>query len=345
MAAQARQFLGVAIASGILVSSILLVPLSQTAMRESPEMAASYLPKTTIKRKRLVIDLAAFKKDGIVVVDNALSIEELRSARADVAIMMEANIYFEKTEQDSEDVRTDCVCWISERIPSQRVTLGAGLREALRIVRSAPLALMEADETRGQNTDTDTNMDLLMGVPLSNQLASYSHGGKYVAHRDTPGVSDASFHHPLQRLLQPGLNDRKLTVILYLNDTEWDEGKDDVTDESKHEGCLRCYLGTNKNDGTGSSASRVLNIAPKGGRMVIFDSTKVLHEVCSFPDTAPTRQRTAITCWVGGTHSEYTFLRPFCIPREEMLYCLWPSRIKPDKPSIPPTLQPSHTST
>ena len=44
MAAQARQFLGVAIASGILVSSILLVPLSQTAMRESPEMAASYLP-------------------------------------------------------------------------------------------------------------------------------------------------------------------------------------------------------------------------------------------------------------------------------------------------------------
>ena len=239
------------------------------------------------------------------------------------------------------------MCWISERIPSQRVTLGSGLREALRIVRSAPLALMNADENRGQNIDTDATMDLLMGVPLSNQLASYSHGGKYVAHRDTPGESDASFHHPLQRLLQPGLNDRKLTVILYLNDTEWDEGKDEVTHESKHEGCLRCYLGTNNTDGTGASATSVLNIAPKGGRMVIFDSTKVLHEVCSFPDTAPARQRTAITCWVGGKHSDYAFLRPFCIPREEILYWLWPSRIiNPDKPSIPPAaLQPSPTAT
>ena len=101
MAQQARQFMGVVTVGGLLVTSLVLLPLSQTAMRESPEKAASYLPKTTItKRKRLVIDVAAFKKDGIVIVENVLSTEELCSARADVKNMMEANVHFEKTDQD-----------------------------------------------------------------------------------------------------------------------------------------------------------------------------------------------------------------------------------------------------
>ena len=219
------------------------------------------------------------------------------------------------------------------------------MRDALRVVRSAPLALLTADG-RGAG-----HLHGAHGVPLSNQLACYGAGGRYVPHRDTPGDADASFHHPLQRLLQPGLADRVLTVILYLNEAEWDCGTDRATGASLHEGCLRCYLGAEAGDNTGATSTRVLNIAPNGGRMVIFDSSRVLHEVRAFPHPAEgsgemgedvgqapaahapggavqrqrQRQRAAITCWVGGAHSSYAFLRPLCVPRAQAAYFLWPS--------------------
>jgi len=309
----------------------LVVPASQTAMRESPQTASDHRVRGAFSK----IDIQAFRRDGIVVIDGALTTEELRLARVDLTAMLALegtdDAFFQKTDQDSDEVRTDRVCWISEVVPSQRATLGTGMRDALRVVRSAPLALLAADG-RGA-----AHLHGSHGVPLSNQLACYGAGGRYVPHRDTPGDADASFHHPLQRLLQPGLTDRVLTVILYLNEAEWDCGTDAATGASLNEGCLRCYLGANAGDNTGATSTRVLNIAPKGGRMVIFDSSKVLHEVRSFPEGDAARvargvaggdtqrQRAAITCWVGGAHSSYAFLRPFCVPRQEAAYFLWPS--------------------
>lgn len=56
-----------------------------------------------------------------------------------------------------------------------------------------------------------------------------------------------------------------------------------------------------------------MNIEPIGGRMVIFDSRTVLHEVM------PSYQRRiALTCWVGGKHSTNLWLRVFCIPYREI---------------------------
>ena len=66
-------------------------------------------------------------------------------------------------------------------------------------------------------------------------------------------------------------------------------------------------------DGTGASATEVLEIAPRGGRMVIFDSQRILHEVCP-----SSQRRIAITCWAGGRHSEFRWLRFFCIPWSEL---------------------------
>lgn len=303
------------ILTGILTGVSFCSQNSQTAMRESPEKAASYC----VTRK-IAIDIAAFQKEGIVVIDNVLTPDELRLARVDLAAMLVGDSFFEKTEQHSEDTRTDRVCWISEVIPNQRSIIGTGMRDALRVVRSVPFALFGGDIRFWGDTT--------MGVPLSNQLASYSFGGHYVPHRDTPSRADPTFHHPLQWLLQPGLNDRRLTVILYLNDAEWDCGTDSTSGESKHEGCLRCYLDTDDVDNDGSTATRVLNIVPKGGRMVIFDSKRILHEVRAFPEGSlgkgECRQRAAITCWVGGRHSSWASLRPWCVPRDEMNYLLWP---------------------
>jgi hypothetical protein len=292
-------------------------------MRESPEKAASYCDRTGTRK--IAIDVAAFQKEGIIVIDDVLTPEELRLARENLAEMLAGDSFFEKTEQHSEDTRTDRVCWISETIPNQKSIIGTGMRDALRVVRSVPFALFGGDIRFWGDTT--------MGVPMSNQLASYSFGGMYVPHRDTPSRADSTFHHPLQWLLQPGLNERRLTVILYLNDADWDCGTDSKSGESKYEGCLRCYLDTDDVDNDGSTAGRVINIVPKGGRMVVFDSKRILHEVRAFPEEkgqgqgkaqGPARQRAAITCWVGGQHSSYAYLRPWCVPRDEMNYLLWP---------------------
>lgn len=47
---------------------------------------------------------------------------------------------------------------------------------------------------------------------------------------------------------------------------------------------MRCFLGAKKDDIVGDTATEVLDIIPKGGRMVIFDSTSILHEVLPTSD-------------------------------------------------------------
>ena len=291
-------------ACGTLASAIfLMTPISHSAMRESPETAAAHwlnLDSSTgeARKKVPIINTAAmdrFREHGILIIDDVLSPAELKSAQVDLLHLLDSKI-FQVTEQHSEDIRTDLTCLISEPIANQILTLGAGMRDALRIVRSVPFQLL----SNGSGSD-----EALYGVPLTNQLSCYDGlGSHYRPHRDTPKSSS----HPLSWLLQAGLDDRETTIILYLNDIDWDIG-------DNYDGCLRCFLGTLPDDDVGSSATSILNIAPKGGRMVIFDSKKILHEVrpCS-------KQRAAITCWVGGSHSMYEFLRPFCIPYNEIKF-------------------------
>lgn len=281
------------------------IPFSHTAMRESPKDAAAHWldnrssSSENSSARSPILDAAAIERfiaTGLLIVDNVLSEEELKGAQRDLQILLGKKV-FELTEQHCEDIRTDETCLISEPIANQIVTSGTGMRDALRIVRSIPWELISS----GSGAKED-----LYGVPLSNQLSCYSSvGSHYKPHRDTP---DQSLYHPLKWLLQAGLNERETTIILYLNDVDWDSGVDD-------DGCLRCFIGTDAEDDVGVTATSILNIAPKGGRMVIFDSKRLLHEVrpCS-------KQRSAITCWVGGRHSAYSFLRRFCVPYSEMKF-------------------------
>lgn len=282
-----------------------IVPLSHSAMRESPEDAAAHWLKrhhvsgVLTPAKLPIIDAAAmerFLSTGILIIDDVLTANELKAARMDLQILLDGDS-FQRTDQHSDEIRTDSTCLISETISNQTVTLGIGMRDALRVVRSVPLELIN----KGSGAQSQS-----YGVPLSNQLSSYnSTGSHYKPHRDTP---DYSGYHPLQWLLQAGLNERETTIILYLNDANWDSGVE-------HDGCLRCFIGSDADDETGASAKEILYIAPKGGRLVIFDSKVLLHEVCPC-----SKQRSAITCWVGGSHSTYTFLRPFCVPYAEMKF-------------------------
>lgn len=72
-----------------------------------------------------------------------------------------------------------------------------------------------------------------------------------------------------------------MTAVLYGNDAQWDA--------AVQGGALRCY---NEEDHTGGTWR---DVAPIGGRLVLFWSTKLLHEV--LPAFAA---RYALTLWMMG---------------------------------------------
>jgi hypothetical protein len=271
--------------------------LSSTAGRESPENAKNHgQPRPLLVTQTLMDD---YKRDGVMVIDNVLTDKELKAARDEVNTMMTKK-QFILNENDDTNVRTDIVFSISETFcRHQKAVIGPDLLLALRCARAIPHELLAL----GINSAT-------FGVPFVNQLACYGRTGFYIPHRDAPELFNDLHRHPLQWLLQPGMNERQVTIILYLNDLEWDSMAGGAIDS----GHLKCYLHTDCTDMTGVSASSVLSIKPVGGRMVVFDSKRVLHEVCP----SHSKHRLAITVWVGGNHSRHLWLRPFCLPIDEI---------------------------
>jgi len=80
-----------------------------------------------------------------------------------------------------------------------------------------------------------------------------------------------------------------VTAVLYLC------GEDGDWDVAKHGGCLRTYVGGALEDDVGGSAVEVRDVSPQVGRLVLFNSRELLHEV------VPThRQRLAVSIWVLG---------------------------------------------
>ncbi|MFT5585436.1 MAG: SM-20-related protein [Cognaticolwellia sp.] len=106
---------------------------------------------------------------------------------------------------------------------------------------------------------TELNAAAWMGLAgFSIQLAAFEPGGHYQAHRDALRGDKA----------------RRVTAILYLN-SEW---------KAADGGCLRVH-----------SSGKSLDIEPRGGRLVVFLSDRLLHEV--LPGRAV---RHAATAWFRG---------------------------------------------
>ena len=76
-----------------------------------------------------------------------------------------------------------------------------------------------------------------------------------------------------------------LTAIVYLNDADWAESDG---------GCLRCFVGADKQDNDGKTG-RVENVLPVGGRLVLFRSRDLLHSVTP---VLSARRRYAMSCWL-----------------------------------------------
>ena len=125
-------------------------------------------------------------------------------------------------------------------------------------------------------------LDLL--VPEAAMVTCFDgNGSRFVAHRDnacvTPDDPDAS-----SLLAEIGcINAREVTAIIYGN-ADWDES---------HGGALRCHVGADDDDESGETAAHVRDVAPRAGRLVLFKSRELLHEV--LPSYG---RRVAISLWL-----------------------------------------------
>ena len=287
----------IAFISGILV----MKEYSNGGMGESPSIAAQHLYDTN-QKQRVVFDADSIKQlqeEGFVVFDNILTKEEIDNSRKDIMLMLQNKTKLKFYDNGHNSLsRTDKVSWIAETIgKSQHQYTEPNLLLVLRVLRSIPDVLVKNNFNKSNN----------MGVPFSNQLSIYANeGSTYVAHFDKPETKNTLY----STIMQSGVNDRIYTILLYLNSEQWSNKvtKNDTQEEIDDSGSLRI---TKLN-------GQMIDIEAKGGRLIIFDSSTILHEV---RPNFGLEDRFAITCWAGGNHSEFHYclrlLQYFNIPLDE----------------------------
>ena len=265
----------------------------------------AYGPSTLALRD---IDLRQFERCGYVVVDGVLSAADLVSVGVDL-VALEGGRMKANGNADMA-VRTDTTCFMTNldrdavllrrlaQSVDQRVApgdsgmpaagavhataMGEGMLHVQRMLRGLAHALQERN-FRGFGVGLAATATCApLSTPDAVQVAVYEPtgtGGFYVKHTD--GGEEGG--NAVDLLMSVGLLEylrsascrrRTVTTILYLNGGEgW------VPNDG---GYLRLYL----TDG------EVLDVAPVGGRLILFDSKMLAHEVL------PTkRRRTAATVW------------------------------------------------
>jgi hypothetical protein len=280
-----------------------------------------YPPTAQLIRPEHVREL---EETGYVVIPNVLTSQVLAQARKDVALIKsERRSQVASGEVGSDTVsvkgsllplatssgtaanphRGDSIHWLRESdgyLPAHRTfpsssaspttttntALGDGIYHCVKLLRGVPHAL-EACHYTTSHSHT---------IPRQCQLAQYPGNGlaNYPRHLDQCAKS----LQELGLLEYWRLSDyrrRSLTSILYLNESEWDGAVDG--------GQIRCYqrgMDDKENETSGSGTSKQQqqheDVVPQGGKLLIFDSRRIEHEV--LPST---RNRTALTSWVLGS--------------------------------------------
>jgi SM-20-related protein len=198
--------------------------------------------------------------EGLLVIDGALSEAEVAAARAEVDQLDAAGMLEVVDFQSKARIRNDRIGWIRQDGGSGGSGGSPTLNMVARLLRALPAEVQKHDAR------------LQLTVPTNVMVACYDGNAErekyYRRHFDGGSAG----------------NPRRLTCIIYLNPA-WDAERDG--------GCLRAYL---PGGGAGGDAHR--DIAPVGGRLVLFDSVTVEHEVR--PAYA---RRSAMTLWANdGMH-------------------------------------------
>ena len=225
------------------------------------------------------------EEQGYLVMDNALSQEDVRNARREAD-----GLDFFPTGQHGSAVRTDQVRWLRFDDPNSAScsapAFGSGLATAVHRLRAVAYQL-KLHGFRGFHARGLAPVSL--GVPRALQLSRYPPQDSGSAPLYRPHL-DGYTHKPWSlsalghRLMHPeqsAVAARQLTAILYL------QHPDAFSVASNEGGELVLHL------------QKPVAIAPVCGRLILFDSRKVVHEVLPHSSAAP---RMALTCWIGGAH-------------------------------------------
>lgn len=228
------------------------------------EPSAFGTPAAALVREAHVRALA---RDGLVVLDGALDARTLERARAEARALP-----LQPTVQDARTVRGDEVCWVDVRDGSRGVgASNEALCTCARLLVGVLARLNEALPAAFPRSD----------APQRVMLSRYAHGAAYAPHLDNP-AADARARPDDER------RRREWTVILYLNEPEW---------PPERGGLLRCH--PRAPPGAASRGAErpapPVDVAPAGGRLVVFSSEAVLHEV--LPVAARGVERYALTLW------------------------------------------------
>ncbi|KAG8465663.1 hypothetical protein KFE25_002970 [Diacronema lutheri] len=209
--------------------------------------------------------VATLLRDGLVVVDGALNPHAVSRARAEAS-----RLALQPTVQESRRVRGDEICWIDVRDGSHGVGPANPALARCAALLVGALAVLN---------DTLPRARARSDAPHRVMLARYAGAAAYAPHYDNPSADPRASALDERRR-------REWTIILYLNAVDW---------PPERGGLLRCRRAD-------EAAARV-DIAPVGGRLVIFDAQSVLHEV--LPMAAPRDERYALTLWsVQRTHGD-----------------------------------------
>jgi 2OG-Fe(II) oxygenase superfamily len=207
------------------------------------------------KQGSLPLPPSCSKLPDLLVVENAVPAFVIAQARAEV-MRQSAAAEWSNTGNDA-DVRQDSVRWVRADDDST----SSALNECIRFLRSIPHWAYASRE----------NDEIGLLVPQQCQLAVYRGDGRSSYQRHLDQCRGTVYELGLLEYWR--LQDyrrRRLTAILYLNDS------DRTAEEG---GVLRCWVRHDKVDEGEGLFHLPVDIIPKGGTLVIFDSTRYVRSL------------------------------------------------------------------
>lgn len=176
--------------------------------------------------------------------------------RTELEVMLSAGLFAPLREQSCGK---NLVAYLYTRAAENNTNAYAELLEA----RPCPPCCFKAISLlEGLAYAMDQHLNLGILCPRRCLATCYESGHHYTSHVDNTVDPETGVKE----------NSRALTAILYLNDVDW---------SAEQGGQLRCHIGGNASSAdTGTpTTAKVVDVLPRGGQIVMFDSCCVLHEV------------------------------------------------------------------
>lgn len=285
---------------------------------------AAYYASSVVTSKLAAADAAMhLQLHGYAVIDNFLSRGEVKQLRHQIFDNGEedssAKIKFTGSRQPLA-IRSDRVCWLHEDDCPVKTCVEDGsegssqdasfsLRSAILQLKAVGAALMEAQQAaarrvrNGLGSGSSTLVPL--EVPTRCMLAWYppatptnvesaddavsvmtSQPSGYRPHRDN--VSKSFMDDDGGWTADREQADREITAILYLTPPMRGSWTPTMG------GVLRLFVGAAVSDHTGESCAKPVDVMPESGRLVLFHSRTMLHEV----QAVRVHGRLALSCWL-----------------------------------------------